>query len=189
MIINFLMTSVFAHNVKTDADVGATFHIEPNHNPRAGEPTRAWFALTRAGGKLIPLTECDCQLAVYSQSSPEGEEPLLEPTLEGISAEQYKEIPGAEITFPEAGSYELRLTGKPKSDNSFQPFQLSYTVNVGKSQVNPSQSTQEVASAPRETTSDSANVSVTQWLIPSIVIPLILVLGIILWRKNLNSKT
>ena len=128
-------------------------------------------------------------MAVYSQSSPEGEEPLLKPTLEGISPEQYKEIPGAEITFPEAGSYELRLRGKPKSDNSFKPFQLSYTVNVGKSQVTPSKSAREVASAPGKTTSDSANVFVTQWLIPGVFILLILGLGIIWWRKNLKSKT
>lgn len=182
MIINFLMPPVFAHNVKTDADVGATFHIEPNHNPSAGESARAWFALTRAGGKIIPLTECDCQLAVYSQSSPGGDEPILEPTLKSISPEQYQDIPGAEITFPEAGSYELRLTGKPNSGNSFQPFELSYTVNVGKSQITSSPSTTEVASAGNET--ESTNIIISQWLIPGLITALILGMGICWWRKR-----
>ncbi|MGB3694531.1 MAG: hypothetical protein WA865_10855 [Spirulinaceae cyanobacterium] len=178
------MPAIFAHNVKTDAGVGATFHIEPNHNPRAGEPTKAWFALTRAGGKIIPLAECDCQLAVYSQTAPEGEKLILEPTLAEITAEQYEGIPGADLVFPEAGAYELRLTGKPKSDGSFQPFQLSYTVNVGKGQaVSPSPT--EIASSPGEIeTAASSPVAVTQWLIPGVIVVLILGIGIWWWQKS-----
>jgi len=34
-------------------DVAAVFHIEPEHNPRAGKPSLTWFALTRKGGQLI----------------------------------------------------------------------------------------------------------------------------------------
>ncbi len=183
MTFNFFMPPVLAHNVKTDADVGATFHIEPNHNPRAGEPTKAWFALTRAGGEIIPLAECDCQLAVYSQTAPEGEKPILEPTLEGITAEQYQGIPGADLVFPKAGSYELRLTGSSKSGDAFQPFQLSYTVNVSNGQV-ASPSPTEIASSPREAETVSSHASITQWLIPGVIIALILGVGIWWWRNK-----
>jgi len=40
--------AVSAHTVKISGDVAALFHIEPEHNPRAGSLT--WFALTRKGG-------------------------------------------------------------------------------------------------------------------------------------------
>lgn len=61
-----------AHNIKTSGNVAATFHIEPNHNPKAGEPAKLWFALTRQGGKLIPLTECNCKLEVNLKSHTKG---------------------------------------------------------------------------------------------------------------------
>ncbi|MDY6781295.1 MAG: hypothetical protein SW833_01855 [Cyanobacteriota bacterium] len=118
-----------AHTVKTDADVGATFHIEPNHNPRAGETARAWFALTRKGGTLIPLEKCNCQLWVYSKLT-KGTSPVLQPPLQAIDAEQYRDVPGAEIVFPEPGLYELELRGTPKETGAFQPFEFTYTVTV-----------------------------------------------------------
>jgi hypothetical protein len=53
------VNSVFAHEVEVSGDVAATFHLEPNHNPRAGEKSRVWFALTRKGGQIIPLEQCN----------------------------------------------------------------------------------------------------------------------------------
>lgn len=120
---------VIAHNVEISNDVAATFHIEPNHNPKAGKPTTAWFALTRRGGLSIPLSECNCTLKVYAVPRREKVEAVLKPELSAIDVEQYQEIPGAEIVFPQAGAYELEISGTAK-DNSFSPFELTYTVNV-----------------------------------------------------------
>lgn len=120
----------FAHNIKTDGDVGATFHIEPNHNPRAGESSRAWFVLTLKGGQQIPLAECNCQLKVYPQSSKQKNVKVLNPPLKAVSAEQYQGIPGADIIFPSAGIYELEISGTPKAGDSFKSFKLNYTVTV-----------------------------------------------------------
>jgi hypothetical protein len=117
----------FAHTVKTDADVGVTFHIEPNHNPQARQATTAWFVLTRRGGQFIPLSDCDCQLRVYRSNSSEA---VLTPSLESINAEQYQNIPGAEIVFPEGGIYQLEISGKPKQNHNFSPFKLVYEVTV-----------------------------------------------------------
>jgi hypothetical protein len=119
-----------AHNVKTAADVGGTLHIQPNDNPRAGERSLLWVALTRKGGKVIPLKECNCQLAVYAEPHSPNEPALLEPPLQAISAERYKGIPGSEITFPKPGAYLLQLSGKPASGASFQPFKLKFEVTV-----------------------------------------------------------
>ncbi|MGJ5672627.1 MAG: hypothetical protein ACR9NN_03245 [Nostochopsis sp.] len=141
IFVNFLaeIHPAFAHKVKTTGDVGATLHMEPNDTPRAGEATRAWFALTRKGGKVIPLRQCDCQLLIYAEPHVSGEPPLLEPSLISVSAERYKGIPGAEITFPRVGSYQLLLVGKPIAGSKFKPFKLKYrvTVAIGAAQTKP----------------------------------------------------
>ena len=123
-------TQVSAHTVKISADVGGTIHIEPNDNPRAGEVTQAWFALTRKGGKVIPLKDCNCQLAIYAEPHVAGEPALLEPPLKPIEVERYEGIPGAEVTFPKPGAYQLQLSGKPVTEGSFQPFELKFAVTV-----------------------------------------------------------
>ncbi|MBE9124536.1 hypothetical protein IQ269_28140 [Tychonema sp. LEGE 07199] len=122
--------SVFAHEIEVSGDVAATFHLEPNHNPRAGETARVWFALTRRGGQIIPLEQCNCQLAVYPKQHKEGDKPLMQPPLKAISAEKYQGIPGADIVFPKAGIYELELSGTAKNKANFKPFELNYTVTV-----------------------------------------------------------
>ncbi len=119
-----------AHNVEVSGNVACTFHITPNHNPKVGESSQAWFALTRKGGKSIPFSECDCELNVYSQPRNPESQPIMNPTLEGIDTEQYQDIPGANIVFPKAGVYDLEIIGKAKDGNSFQPFKFTYSVIV-----------------------------------------------------------
>jgi hypothetical protein len=70
---------VAAHTVKVSGDVAATFHLEPNHNPKAGQRSQAWFALTRRGGQIVPLSQCNCQLAVYPNPRPQNAQPLMRP--------------------------------------------------------------------------------------------------------------
>jgi hypothetical protein len=120
----------FAHKIQVAADVGGTLHIEPNDTPRAGEPSLAWFALTRKGGQVIPLDQCNCQLSVYTSTADPGSPPLLTPSLKAVSAERYQGIPGAEIRFPQPGVYQLQLSGTPKAEGDFQPFQLKFDATV-----------------------------------------------------------
>ena len=122
--------SVWAHEVEVSGDVAATFHLEPNHNPRAGQPAIVWFALTRRGGQIIPLEQCNCKLGVYTKGYKQGDKPLMQPPLKAISAERYKSLPGANIVFPKAGIYELELSGTAKNKANFKPFKLTYTVTV-----------------------------------------------------------
>lgn len=137
-----LVTPAAAHNIKVSGNVAATFHIEPNHNPKAGEPSQAWFALTHKGGTIIPLVQCDCQLAVRVKPHQEGKPPLLEPVLKSLSTEQYQGIPSADIIFPKLGEYELEIRGRPKAGAKFQPFKLSYTVTaIAGSSLSPQPST------------------------------------------------
>jgi hypothetical protein len=119
------MSPAIGHTVKTASDVAATFHLEPSHNPKAGEPATIWFGLTKAGGQPIPLSDCDCQLAVK-----QGTELIATVPLKAINAEQYQGIPGGEMVFPKVGIYQLIFSGKAKDTKAFQPFELKYDVTV-----------------------------------------------------------
>lgn len=137
MLPILIAAPVQAHTVKTAENVAVTFHIEPDHSPKARQPAQAWFVLTQAGGRVIPLEDCDCQLTVYPQPRTAESTPVLTPTLQTIAAEQYKGIPGAEVVFPKPGAYELELSGKPRAAGEFEPFKLSYEVVVQPSVVPP----------------------------------------------------
>ncbi|MBE9138463.1 hypothetical protein IQ254_14905 [Nodosilinea sp. LEGE 07088] len=126
-----------AHKTEISGNVAGTWHLEPNHSAKAGEPARVWVALTQQGGQLIPLDQCDCTLSVYRVSQT-GEAPIMQPTLTAMSPESFEDIPGAEITFPEVGEYSIVLTGSPRADATFSPFELSYTTVVAAGSTRPS---------------------------------------------------
>lgn len=132
----WLSRAAYAHKTEVSGDVAGIWHLEPNHSPKAGEPAQVWIALTQAGGKVIPLKDCDCRLTVYAGPTIAAP-PLLEPPLVAIAAEQYQGIPGATLIFPTVGQYFLQLTGKPQAGATFQPFALSYTVTVAAGQSSP----------------------------------------------------
>ena len=123
-------TPVLAHSVEISDQVAGTLHIEPDDNPRMGKKVQAWFALTSRGGKIIPLSECNCQLSVYALPRSQGDQPILNPILQAVNVGKYQEIPGAFITFPQIGAYELKISGKVNNSTNDQDFNLNYTVNV-----------------------------------------------------------
>ena len=151
----------FAHKVKVEGDVGATLHIEPNDIPRAGEPSPTWFALTRKGGKIIPLAECNCQLSVYAEPHVSGEIPLLQPTLKPVTAERYRGIPGAVINFPRPGAYQLQLSGKPSTGQGFRPFTLKFNVTVAVGSNN--KTAQNKSTQPTVSTGNDGS---NNWILP-----------------------
>lgn len=173
--------SAQAHNVKTSGDVAALFHIEPDHNPKAGQASRAWFALTKKGGELIPLEKCNCKLEVHQEPHKEGSEPLLEPSLKAISADRYQGVPGAEIIFPKAGIYELEISGTAKDGQSFQPFELSYSVTVQSGEATqPPIAPSPISQVSTTETAGSRN----SWLVPGFAIVALLGVGIWLVKRK-----
>ncbi|WP_200892259.1 hypothetical protein [Aliterella atlantica] len=178
---------VNAHETERTGNVGATLHIEPDDSPRAGETALTWFALTQRGGKIIPLEQCNCQLALYPKPHQEGTAPLQQPQLKAVSVSRYENIPGADITFPAAGAYELELTGAPKAGANFPAFKLEFDVNVAPGAAAPSAS---AAPVPAATTpvAESSDRQPT-WLTPAIAIAVILTPAIawLVWR-NLNAN-
>lgn len=139
LLLTMFSAPAIAHNVELAEDVAGTWHIEPDHNPRAGEPAKVWIALTRKGGEILPFGQANCQLAVYSQPRTEGEQPLLQPQLKAIAVEQYQGIPGAEVVFPKPGLYDLELGCTPKTVGTFGAFEMQseVTVAAGTAQVSP----------------------------------------------------
>ncbi|APB34748.1 hypothetical protein GlitD10_2414 [Gloeomargarita lithophora Alchichica-D10] len=118
----------FAHTVQRAGNVAALWHVEPNHNPRAGQPAQVWVALTRRGGNPIFNREVACTLAIRQE--PQGNLLLTTP-LRGINVERYRDTPAAQVTFPQPGRYQLRLTCQPKAAN-LKPFEFSYPITVGR---------------------------------------------------------
>ncbi|MGF1460374.1 MAG: hypothetical protein ACFBSG_15275 [Leptolyngbyaceae cyanobacterium] len=135
-----------AHQVQISQDVGATLHIEPNDIAQAGVPTQLWFALTRAGGTVIPLADCDCRLDVYDSQGA----PVATPELTPTSAEGYEAIPSATVTLPAVGTYDLVLSGQPQSSVDFAEFELSFEVTVARAarQANQTATDQPATSEP-----------------------------------------
>ena len=123
---------ILSHQVEISKDVGATMHLEPNDNPRVNKTTLTWFALTRKGGKIIPLSQCKCTLEIYQKPYRQGNTAIAKPQLKSVSAEGYKNIPGANITFSEVGSYELVLKGSPVKSGDFTPFTFNFSVIVAR---------------------------------------------------------
>jgi len=129
VILLSIAQSASAHKIEVAEDVAGTLHIEPNDSPRTGVSAPAWIALTHKGGKLIPLQECNCKLAVYAEPHSKTSPPLLQPALRAVSAEQSQKII-SDITFPKPGAYQVELTGKPVDGKSFRPFELAFPVTV-----------------------------------------------------------
>lgn len=163
LFFGLAITPVYAHTVKVAEDVGGTLHIEPNDNPKAGESSETWVALTRRGGTIIPLKDCNCKIEVYSKPRTKASAPLLKPALKPISTSQYQGIPGADIVFPKPGNYEIQLSGTPKANANFKPFKLTFPVTVAagrtvaastpspKAVNSPNQTNQKIPKNPGET--------------------------------------
>jgi hypothetical protein len=171
---------VLAHNVKTSGNVAATFHIEPNHNPRAGEPAQTWFALTKQGGEILSLDRCNCQLKVMS-----GNQTIAQPELKAISAEKYKGIPGADVVFPKAGIYKLEISGTPKQEGDFSEFKLAYDVTVQAGQTSTASNPVPAAQLPSTNQLPS---NTQNFLIPAIAVGLIASAGVYWFVKRTLKK-
>jgi len=182
LFLNLTTTPALAHKVQVAEDIGGTLHIEPNDTPRAGESSLAWFALTRKGGKVLPLEECNCKLSVYSQTLNTASSPILSPTLKAVSAEKYQGIPSAEIQFTQPGAYQLQLSGTPKITGDFKPFNLKFEVTVAAGTTKKTTTSSEVVSTNIQPTKQEIS-----WQLPVIAVAAILSLSILLrlvWMRR-----
>lgn len=190
------VTSVLAHTIEVTGDVAGTWHIEPNHTPKAGESATVWVALTRKGGIILPLEQANCQLGVYDIPRRQGDQPVLQPPLQAIAIEQYQGIPGAEIVFPKTGLYRLELSCTPKVKEGFIPFQMAYEITVVSGSTSPAptkESPQPKTATPSSTVITSSkpppqpsqsNPSPLVWIIGAIAATVSLMLVVLKMTKR-----
>jgi hypothetical protein len=174
--------SAMAHNVEVTEDVAGTWHIEPNHSPKAGEPAKVWVALTRKGGQILSLEQANCQLGVYTAPRQQGDEPIFQPTLRAIVVEQYQGIPGADVVFPKTGLYELELGCTPKTEGDFQPFQMTYDLTVARGTAStpiPQESLTSQETPVNSTDQTESEQKQSGWIIVALIPVFILGLGIV----------
>lgn len=143
-----------AHTTKVVNDIAVTVHVEPEHQPSAGQETRVWFLLTRQGGAVVPLDAADCRLTVHQQPYKIGDRPLLQPKIIPINAERYQNIPGAKLTFPTPGTYALDFGCTAKQAGDFTDFSINHEAIV-KGQIIKDQIATESAIASPENPTDT----------------------------------
>jgi len=122
-------TAAIAHEVKTSQEIGGTIHIEPNDRPIVSKKSTIWVALTKRGGEIIPYAKCNCRMEVRSLSDRSIKFTVANPL---SIIERYLGLPSLTVTFPQVGRYELKLIGSPRDNEDFQPFELTFTTNVGR---------------------------------------------------------
>jgi hypothetical protein len=127
LLVILVAIPAWGHKVKTNNQVGAIIHFEPSDQPKSQQPTQVWFALTKQGGKAIPLSDCDCQLQIYQLPN---KTKVTVSQLQAINAEKYQDIPSAAVVFPQTGTYVLELSGKPVKPNDFKAFRLEFLTTV-----------------------------------------------------------
>jgi hypothetical protein len=199
LLLTMFSAPAIAHNVELAGDVAGTWHVEPDENPKAGESAKVWIALTRKGGEVLPLEQANCKLAVYPQPHTEGDRPILQPQLKAIAVEKYQGIPGADLVFPKPGLYEMELSCTPKREGDFTAFEMQSEATVGAEtgQGSPMPTVGQSPANPMDAEhSDHAkgsvqtsNNSAWQRIIISGVLPLILVVGLVIFLFNRSRKS
>ena len=109
------VSPVSAHVLETDGEIGAVMHVDPNDEPVVGQPAQFYFEIKDRTGKFKEQ-ECDCQLSIWRG----GQQIFMTPLV----------VSSAKFTFLEAGSYNVKLTGKPVGAVNFQPFELGDDLQV-----------------------------------------------------------
>ncbi len=114
--------TVFAHVLKSDGDIGAIIHIDPEDSPVVGEPATFFFEFKDKSGKLN-LAQCDCIVTIANR----GTQVLSQPLSTSSSS---LNSPAFQYTFPAKSLYTVVVKGSPKAGASFQSFALSYDIRV-----------------------------------------------------------
>ncbi len=110
---------VQAHNLTVDQSIGAVLHIDPGDDPIVNQPAYFFFEIKDKTGKF-DFKNCVCIVTITV-----SENPLFSQTLDSTSG-----YPSLAYTFPEKNSYTVTLSGTPKQPGLFQPFTLTYPVQV-----------------------------------------------------------
>jgi hypothetical protein len=173
---------LIAHNIEIAGDVAGLWHIEPNHDPTAGVPSRVWVALSQRGGSALPLDQLQCQMTIVQTGTKPDQttRPPIVVTPKALAEPGQPSALGAMVTFPATGAYDLSLACKPQPGSPIAAFAMDYEITVARSAApaSPNPIASPTAS-PIAPPSPPANTGF-------ILLPLVLfgAIGLVLWSKR-----
>lgn len=122
--LSWLNSPAYAHILLTDGSIGAVVHVNPEDDPVIGQPASFFFEFKDKTNKFSPA-DCDCQYSLAQNGKVLTSGNLFAdtetPSLDNASFN---------YSFPEKGVYSIIITGKPKTNGSFQSFKLEDTIRV-----------------------------------------------------------
>jgi hypothetical protein len=117
---------VQAHVLKSDGSVGAVLHVNPEDDPIVGESSNFFFEFKDKKGKFKP-EDCDCQGKILRN----GQE-IYTTFLFQNNANPSLDNASFAFIFPEKDIYQVRVSGSPRTSESFEPFILTWDVRVAR---------------------------------------------------------
>src|SRR5258708_15214788 len=128
LLISFVfcltISQVSAHVLVTDQNIGAILHINPDDDPIANVQSTFFFEFKDRQDKFKPQN-CNCTFSIIEKGTAIYVQPLFQnnqnPSLKNASVF---------YTFPQKDVYQIQVTGKPLTPNTFQPFTLTYNIRV-----------------------------------------------------------
>lgn len=126
---------VSAHVLKTNGTVGAVMHVDPDDDPMAGSPSTIYFDFKDTKEHISPK-QCQCTLSIFQK----GKEIYSQDLFENTANQNF--TTEAVYTFPTIGEYTLKVRGTPYIKGDFQPFLLTYDIDVDQKSQKPSPDSQ-----------------------------------------------
>jgi hypothetical protein len=108
--------SASAHTLAVDGEIGVTLHVHPDDEPIANRETPFYIDIAQRG-QSFSLINCQCSLAILQNNK-------LLVTL------PVKYLQSPIYVFPAAGTYEVKISGKPLGAAQFSPFTTEFTYYV-----------------------------------------------------------
>ncbi len=115
-----LLTNLSAHILATDGSIGAVLHIDPEDDPIAGESATLYFEFKDKNGQFKP-EDCTCITLILENGKEVARQNLVNNSIS--------------YAFPQKDVYQVKVTGLPDGNGSFQPFTLSYDIRVARESV------------------------------------------------------
>lgn len=120
IIILGLHSTVSAHILQADGDIGAILHVYPDDNPITGKPAEYIVSFTDIS-KQFSLKRCDCFVSYMLDDKVISTQRLVASTdLDSKNT----------FTFSDPGVYDIQIAGKPTRIGDFESFQLTFTKRV-----------------------------------------------------------
>ncbi len=138
-----------AHILKTDGNIGAVLHIDPEDDPIAGSQAGFFFEFKDKQNKFTPQN-CDCTFSIAEN----GKEIFSQPLFQN-SANPSLDSASLFFTFSEKNVYQVKVVGKPNNPDVFQPFTLTYDVRVARETPNSASNSNQNQNSLSQTTSSN----------------------------------